>query len=680
LNHDDAEGIARRIALALLGETDAKALAERFAEELSRHTHVAVLARRGLLQPQILAAVGLGHPMSTQLEVADLTLGLGVDLGEGRGVVSDLLGRVGRALRLAELSDGSLEEAPARPAPAEPSVEQGLASIHNELQLLALGAEAPEHRFGRYLACIDAAVGQGAESGLLVSELGSSLSQGVRDLETAIVDDDVNRIGRILQRLKPSLKLVGEAALAEATYTIERCARLVRSVHEGLEPGTGIDTTLAHLTRHLSDVWRRIVEDLTSVEPQRPAFQPSLGLRPLLPGLRALVADDEPFARRLVEEMLKTLGATSVTTVEDGAAALTALTGTTSYELVLCDLSLPVVDGIELLRKLGEMRFSGSVIIMSSAGSRVLMSVDELARQHGLSVLGTLQKPFECNNLEVLLKMRRAADRPSTGTTEIGAMPLTALDVEEAIRTGEIGTHFQPKVDATTLEMIGVEVLARWYHDDGSQTQPHAFVRVAEHHGLSDLLFEAILDQTLATARRLNGIHPTLRFAVNVSARSLVKAETFDIVRGRLERAGLAPSRLILEVTETGLVQDLKIALGVLNRLRLLGVGLSIDDFGTGYSSIDLLRRAPFDELKIDRSFVANAVRDPSARHIIASSVSMAKGLGLRVTAEGVENRDELALVRSLGCDEIQGYLVARPMPEASLERLLLRGGPVTTL
>ncbi|HRE91711.1 MAG TPA: EAL domain-containing protein [Myxococcota bacterium] len=203
---------------------------------------------------------------------------------------------------------------------------------------------------------------------------------------------------------------------------------------------------------------------------------------------------------------------------------------------------------------------------------------------------------------------------------------------------------------------------------------------MAEHHGLSDLLFEAILDQTLATARRLNHHHPTLRFAVNVSARSLVKAETFEVVRGRLERAGLSPSRLILEVTETGLVQDMKVALSVLNRLRLLGVGLSIDDFGTGYSSIDLLRRAPFDELKIDRSFVANGVRDPSARHIIASSVSMARGLGLRVVAEGVENRDELALVRSLGCDELQGYLIARPMPEASLERLLLRGGPVTTL
>jgi EAL domain-containing protein (putative c-di-GMP-specific phosphodiesterase class I) len=278
------------------------------------------------------------------------------------------------------------------------------------------------------------------------------------------------------------------------------------------------------------------------------------------------------------------------------------------------------------------------------------------------------------------LRERRTTKRPSTGTTEIGAMPLTALDVEEAIRSGEIGIYFQPKVDAQSLDLIGVEVLARWFHDDGSQTQPHAFVRVCEQYGLSDLLFDAVLDQTVAAARRLTHLNPSLKFAVNVSARSLVRAETFELVRARLERAGLAPSRIILEVTETGLVQDLKVALGVLNRLRLHGIGLSIDDFGTGYSSIDLLRRAPFDELKVDRSFIANGVRDPAARHIIGSSVNLARGLGLRVVAEGVETREELALVRALGCDEVQGYLVARPMPEASLERLLMRPGPVTTV
>ncbi|HRE91712.1 MAG TPA: hypothetical protein PK095_21520 [Myxococcota bacterium] len=217
-------------------------------------THVAVLSRRSPLQPQPLAAVGLGHAMVAHLESEELTLGLGLDPGAGRVPLEDLLGRVGRALRLAELADGLVEDLPTRTTTGEPTVEQRLTALHMELQVLSLGAEPPEHRFERYLDAITDAVGEraGAELGPLVVELCASLSQGIRDLEIAIEDDDVNRIGRVLQRLKPSLKLVGEASLAEAVYTIERCARLVRSVHEGLEPGTGIDTTLAHLWRESS--------------------------------------------------------------------------------------------------------------------------------------------------------------------------------------------------------------------------------------------------------------------------------------------------------------------------------------------------------------------------------------------------------------------------------------------
>ena len=164
-----------------------------------------------------------------------------------------------------------------------------------------------------------------------------------------------------------------------------------------------------------------------------------------------------------------------------------------------------------------------------------------------------------------------------------------------------------------------------------------------------------------------------IKIAINYSALSLGSLQLPELIVDKAREAGLEPKDLILEVTETGLMRDLRVALDVLTRLRLKGVNLSIDDFGTGYSSIDQLRRIPFSELKIDQGFVRGASDDKLARSILEASIEMAKKLNLVTVAEGVETCEDLELVRSLGCDMVQGYLIARPMELPELLEWLRR-------
>jgi diguanylate cyclase (GGDEF)-like protein len=249
-------------------------------------------------------------------------------------------------------------------------------------------------------------------------------------------------------------------------------------------------------------------------------------------------------------------------------------------------------------------------------------------------------------------------------------------DLRRAVERHELELHYQPQLDLATGEVCAVEALVRWRHPVRGLVLPNAFIPMAEETGLVLGIGHWVLDEAcrqVALWQReglADNLSP-LRVAVNISARQLQRPGLDGAVRHALAESGLPPACLELEITESSVMHDPQHAQGVLQSLRELGVQLSIDDFGTGYSSLAYLKRLPLDRLKIDRSFIGGIPADSDDAAIVETIIVMTHKLGLRVIAEGVETLEQrLQLVRQ-GCDEMQGFLLAHPVPAAELPPLL---------
>jgi predicted signal transduction protein with EAL and GGDEF domain len=241
----------------------------------------------------------------------------------------------------------------------------------------------------------------------------------------------------------------------------------------------------------------------------------------------------------------------------------------------------------------------------------------------------------------------------------------------QSLETGQVSVHYQPKVALPRREVLGVEALVRWRHPEFGDLYPDEFVPAVEAAGLVDALTEFVLDKALIRIRTWLDRGLRIGVAVNLSVRSLADLEFPDRVNAALERHGVPPELLTLELTESGVMADPQRALPVLRALHNLGVVLAVDDFGTGYSSLAYLRQLPVDEVKIDKSFVFGMGSDLGDLAVVRSIVELGHSLGLVVVAEGVEEdaaRDQLA---NMGCDVAQGYLISRPLSEERLEAWL---------
>ncbi|MDO8964270.1 MAG: EAL domain-containing protein [Coriobacteriia bacterium] len=250
----------------------------------------------------------------------------------------------------------------------------------------------------------------------------------------------------------------------------------------------------------------------------------------------------------------------------------------------------------------------------------------------------------------------------------------TEAELRRALERGELEPYYQAVTSLTTGEIIGCEALVRWNHPERGLLGPYEFVPVAEDTGLVVPMGRVVMEAACHRAKTWQDAGRALRVSVNISARQFAQPGLLDTVRDVLRETGLSPDRLVLELTESVVMSDPKEAAVVLARLNELGVGLSVDDFGTGYSSLSYLRRFPFDTLKIDRSFVMDIPNDPDNMTIVEAVVGLAHSLKMKVTAEGVETEEQCRYLRDLGCDEIQGFLVSRPVPAAEFEALAARG------
>jgi EAL domain-containing protein (putative c-di-GMP-specific phosphodiesterase class I) len=377
----------------------------------------------------------------------------------------------------------------------------------------------------------------------------------------------------------------------------------------------------------------------------------------------ALVVDDDDFVRSLLLRQLAALGFTRVDGADSVSAACQRLASAERYDVVLCDLVMPGADGVELLREIATLQAGAALLLVSRADHKTLRSVEELARGRGLWVLGALRKPVALPDLRGLL-MRLAGGAPARAPSA-GAIDPAELDA--ALRAGAIQAYVQPKVGVRDRALVGVEALARWPRAGAPPVSPEVFVAVAERHGLIDALTENVARQALQACGAWKRDGLCTRVAINVAMVSLSRLQLPETLAALAAASGVEPWQVTVEVTESGVMADPVTALDVLTRLRLRGFELAIDDFGAGYSSLKQLQRVPFNELKVDMSFVRPMLEDREARHIVESSVRLARELGLRSVAEGVESEGHLVQLEQIGCDVAQGFFIARPLPAAQL-------------
>ncbi|WP_421238056.1 EAL domain-containing response regulator [Aeromonas jandaei] len=377
-----------------------------------------------------------------------------------------------------------------------------------------------------------------------------------------------------------------------------------------------------------------------------------------------MVVEDHAFQRKALMHQIRDLGYQQLLEARDGQEAL-ELCQRHSVDILFCDLRMPGMDGMALLRRLSLGGFSGGIILSSALEDDVVEAVLRMSAAYGLQVLGRIEKPSTKQQLKVLIESW--SPRQEQAQKEDGHR-LGLDELRRALDEDQIVPWYQPKVSFATGEWVGMEALARWQHPEYGLVSPGRFIPLAENNGLIDQLTDIIINKSLRDGHLWEETGLSLNLSMNLSTTSLIEGDLCNSLIAQCQRWSINPELITLEVTESSFVQDVGKSLEVLTRLRMHGFGLSIDDFGTGYSSMQQLALLPFTELKLDRSFVDRCYADPSRLAIIESSIELARKLGLKSVAEGVEDELTWQQLAKLGCDVCQGFFSARPMPRSELQ------------
>ena len=375
---------------------------------------------------------------------------------------------------------------------------------------------------------------------------------------------------------------------------------------------------------------------------------------------KILVIDDDQDIGELVSAAAEAMGCQCTVTTK-AATFLEKLVPDTT--LVLLDLMMPGMDGIELLRLLAERHCKADIVLISGVGKRTIESAGQLGEILGLSIVGHLQKPFPMTELKKLLQRLPGFEAPPIVQSSPRALILKE-ELQLAVDNDEFVVYYQPQIDIATGHISGVEALVRWQHPKHGLVFPDLFVGLMEQFGLIDELGWIVANQGMRDIGKFsNSDGRAVSLSLNVSAKSLDNLNFPDTLVSIAAKHGVSPADLTIEITESGLIKELSKTLDILTRLRMKQVKLSIDDFGTGYAMLQQIKNIPATELKIDRSFVQEMICKPRDLIMVQRTIEMAHDLGMHVIAEGVETDEQLDILRSNGCDIAQGYLFSHPIP-----------------
>lgn len=386
-----------------------------------------------------------------------------------------------------------------------------------------------------------------------------------------------------------------------------------------------------------------------------------------MPALRILVLEDHAFLRSVAVKTLNHLGHHDVRAAADGLQALSMLREGGAADVVLCDLRMKGMDGVEFLRLAGQAGLIRSVIICSELALDLRRGVQEMVSLLGLEMLGDIGKPLNMELLQLLLAtFVQLRHESRVSVVKVPDTP-TEAEIRLGLARNEFRACYQPKFDLQTGMVEGVEVLARWVRPDHGSQLPATFLPVIGRCGLWNELFYGLLEQSLTLQRLFQDFGMPLELAFNLDVSQLASHDLVTRIQAALHMHRLPASRLTFELTESGLLETSVTALETLIRLRMMGCGLSIDDFGTGFSSQQRLCQLPFNEIKLDAEFVQGMLHNPRCQAVIDSTLVLAKALNIRVVAEGIESIEQCRRLAQMGCMVGQGYLYARPMNGSEL-------------
>ena len=379
-----------------------------------------------------------------------------------------------------------------------------------------------------------------------------------------------------------------------------------------------------------------------------------------------LIIDDDKMILKLLTIVFEGLGFSEINCFQNSVVALEKLTlNSNNYNLIVLDLMMPEMDGIQFLRKLVDIKYAGYVLLMSGTDRKILSSLEKLSGKQ-LKILGAIEKPVTPAKLKPLLSKMNSGIKVVIKKQE---NEIHEEDIEQALQNSEFIPYFQPKIELSTNKILGFESLARWKTKEGEIISPIRFIPLAEATGQIFSIDTMILEKTsqMMMAWQMKGLD--LIGSVNFSATSLGQKDSSESILQITQSYGLHLAQLVFELTESILIKEDDPAMENILRLHLYGAHLSMDDFGTGYSGMQYLQQIPFAELKIDQCFVHGALLDQSKSAIIESSVDLAAKLGLKTVCEGVESYEDLAVIKAVGANMGQGYYFSKPLPAVEFQQ-----------
>lgn len=382
-----------------------------------------------------------------------------------------------------------------------------------------------------------------------------------------------------------------------------------------------------------------------------------------------IAIDDEPEYLNLLSEFA---AISSISTVTFSQWSDEVLPQLNQDSLLFLDINMPKKDGIDSLMLISNAGFQGQIILLSGADESVINSVSKLGDSLNLNMFGTLTKPFTLQNFQdTITRYNNIKQTPEVLNEALIELDLDLDHIKDGLKHHWIYPVYQPQINPETLEIEGMECLTRFKHPKLGFIPPQNFINALTDQNLIEAYTLLFMDKAINEIAPLLKQHQGLSISFNVSALSLNRSFTSAIL-DMFSKHDITPSQITIEITETSAISLSDEALYAVSKFRAQGFNLSVDDFGTGYSTFLQLNDLPFTELKVDKTFVDQITTSNKSYKIVKASIVLAEILSLKSVAEGIETKEQLAILKAFGCNLIQGYLYSKPLEIEDLKNFII--------